>query len=190
METFASGKIEVTSAIGLNSVDPAALAPETMDSDSCLPAQYYGCLVARRHLFEGERNLMCAVLQDAIQRYVKAFGIHTIDERREFAELNHWFKARNQVGPFAFESICEALAVDPEDLRRSLDSLARHNGLTSSANPESPRPSLCDITARKAFLQRRRRRLQIVTNRRRPVVIETTGIRLGGAKGSEDVNEI
>jgi hypothetical protein len=135
METFASGKIKITSAIGLNGVGPAPLVPETANSDFCLPAQYYGRLVARRHLFEGERNLMCAVLQDAIQRYVKAFGIHTIEERREFAELNHWFKARNQVGPFAFESICEALDADPEDLRRLLDSLAHRNGLNQCHRP-------------------------------------------------------
>jgi hypothetical protein len=80
--------------------------------DEFLPAQYNGRLVDRRRL-EGEWNLMCAVLQDAIQRHVKAFRIHTIEERREFAQLNRWFKAHNQVGPFAFEGICEALDLEP-----------------------------------------------------------------------------
>jgi hypothetical protein len=42
METVASGKIEITSAIGLNGVSLGPLAPETTNSDFCLPAQYYG----------------------------------------------------------------------------------------------------------------------------------------------------
>jgi hypothetical protein len=45
--------------------------------------------------------------------------------RTQFAEVSDWFNARNCHDPFAFESICEVLGIDPNSLRRGLQRL-RH----------------------------------------------------------------
>jgi DNA-binding CsgD family transcriptional regulator len=70
---------------------------------------------------EGERALMRAVLTDAIR---------CLDGRgREgellMAEARRWVASRDQRWPFAFESICGVLELDPQTIRRQLGIPAR-----------------------------------------------------------------
>lgn len=63
---------------------------------------------------------MMAVLDDAIdayQKYVLATGRRG---RRLFRETELWIGSADQTSPFAFESICHALDIDPDYVRKGL----------------------------------------------------------------------
>jgi hypothetical protein len=58
---------------------------------SLVPAQFYGVLAGHRPRFESERNLMCAVLEDAIRCYASAGQPLSRDKQPEMVELRRWF---------------------------------------------------------------------------------------------------
>jgi hypothetical protein len=66
----------------------------------------------------GERRLMLAVLEDAIRTLLlaKRTGVPRKRLLRELA----WMESTSQTEPFAFESICDALGIDPGYLRGRL----------------------------------------------------------------------
>lgn len=72
----------------------------------------------------GELRLMAAVLEDAIQSYLRNFDARGGLNRFEFVEVQRWFNARDQQGLFAFESVCCVLGIDGGLLRRSVRMLA------------------------------------------------------------------
>jgi hypothetical protein len=75
---------------------------------------------ARGALHEPERRLRLAVLEDAVhcfQRYAAA------TDRRERAlheAERAWFASTDRSEPFAFESVCDALHLDPDFVRGGL----------------------------------------------------------------------
>ena len=71
-----------------------------------------------------EVRLMAAVLEDAVQSYLRNFDARSALNRFEFVEVQRWFNARNQQGLFAFESVCCVLGIDGGLLRRSIRRLA------------------------------------------------------------------
>ena len=105
-----------------------------------VPAQFYGVLAGHRTRFESERNLMCAVLENAIKRYVSARQPLSCDKQPEMAELRRWFGERNSRHPFSFEHICEYLSLDPERIRKLLDAFAARDSL---APPRYRRTGSC-----------------------------------------------
>jgi hypothetical protein len=70
----------------------------------------------------GERALMRAVLQDAILCLRgHATGATSANERQRAAEQAYrWIASRDTTWPFAFESICHVLGLEPSSLRRRL----------------------------------------------------------------------
>ena len=68
----------------------------------------------------GERRLMLAVLEDAIRTLLLAKR-SAISRKRLLRELE-WMESRSHAEPFAFESICAVLGIDPGYLRRRLTS--------------------------------------------------------------------
>ena len=93
--------------------------PETI-----LPSQFFDRLHtnAARH---PEQRLMLAVLADAVTVFQRYAGGSTPRARRRFAEAAEWFLSSENDGPFSFTNVCEALALDPEYIRRGLN-LWRH----------------------------------------------------------------
>ena len=87
--------------------------PETI-----LPSQFFDRFHSgARH---PEQRLMLAVLADAVtvfQRYAEG---STPRARRRFAEAAEWFLSDERDGPFSFATVCEALALEPEYIRRGL----------------------------------------------------------------------
>jgi hypothetical protein len=67
-----------------------------------------------------ERRLMVAVLEDAVHRFRKQAGATSADGKAILAEEEEWFFGTGEDGPFAFESICDALGIDPDYLRGGL----------------------------------------------------------------------
>ena len=73
---------------------------------------------ARRadHVAPGEHRLLRAVLEDALRTILAARhgGVGPAHIRREHA----WMTSRDRGDPFAFESICDALDLDADWIRR------------------------------------------------------------------------
>lgn len=88
-----------------------------------LPQQYYD-MVAGRRRGNGARDLILAVLEDAIRTYVTTIAGRTSRQRRLFEETKAWIDTRNDPAPFSFETICETFDLEPEGLRRRLGHLS------------------------------------------------------------------
>jgi len=91
-----------------------------------LPVQYFE-RNRRRSISDGESRLLLAVLQDAIRAYLANMNGRTHTQRVRFGEVAAWFQetrheSRRQ-GLFGFETLCEALGIEPELLRRRLTSM-------------------------------------------------------------------
>jgi hypothetical protein len=87
--------------------------------DAITPEQY----------FEGARNdwtmrpvkrLMLAVLEDGLHCFQSYANAQRGVKRQIFAETEAWFADRRADGPFAFETICHTLGIDPNFLRKGL----------------------------------------------------------------------
>ena len=87
-------------------------------SDPMTPQQYYDMLARRGHQ-DGETRLLFAVLEDAIRCYLRNVETDERQHRREFIEVANWFRGKEGRGPagiFSFESLCDALGLDPHRL--------------------------------------------------------------------------
>jgi hypothetical protein len=92
----------------------SGLEPETI-----LPSQFFDRVQIDASL-QPEKRLMLAVLEDAVgtfQKYVTAPGRRG---QRLFAESEEWFASEAMDWPFGFESICQALGLEPSYIRRGL----------------------------------------------------------------------
>ncbi len=86
-----------------------------------LPAQYFGAMGSSGLC--SEQRLMLAVLVDAINVLQGWQRLGSARKRRAFAEAGQWVNTRGTSYPFAFDSICDALGIDPEILRERLRGL-------------------------------------------------------------------
>jgi len=93
---------------------PSVFQPEVM-----LPGQYYDAL-RRRHLLEGEKLLMFAVLEDAVEGYMKNLKASSKKSQNRFREAEEWINRRDKIWLYSFDNVCEALDIDPEYMRRGL----------------------------------------------------------------------
>jgi hypothetical protein len=101
--------------------------------DCILPAQYFAR--SKRQFSSGaEGRLMLAVLEDAVNCYLRTMNRRNREVSLEFREVSDWFAAGNCEGVFAFEHICEVLGIDAGWVRRSLQRLRGLRG-----NPKGTR---------------------------------------------------
>lgn len=89
--------------------------------DVLTPAQFFAdARGVRGAAVHPIKRLMLAVLEDALRCYQTyrgaRFGLH----RQLFAETELWLWDRRADGPFAVETICDALGINPECLRNAL----------------------------------------------------------------------
>ena len=66
---------------------------------------------------DGERRLMLAVLMDAV-RILRQAGAARIACGRSWVEERQWLESDDHLRPFAFVSICNALGIEAEYVRR------------------------------------------------------------------------
>jgi hypothetical protein len=90
-------------------------------TDIILPAQYFGAMGAVR--LSSEQRLMLAVLVDAINILQGWQRAGSARKRRAFADAAQWVNTRGTGYPFSFDSICDALSIDSDVLRRRLSGL-------------------------------------------------------------------
>lgn len=88
--------------------------------DILTPGQYYDCLRADNACARPIKRLMLAVLADAIRCYQTYVNSHRRAQRRLLVEAEAWLMDRKADGPFAFETVCETLDIDPSCLREGL----------------------------------------------------------------------
>ena len=105
--------------------------------DSLLPAQFFTALKQRSQVC-GERRLMAAILEDAIDCFQKYLWAKDNRSRNLRQEAESWFFSDDDSWPFSFINVCEALDLEPDFLRRGLTTwkerqLARHSDVVSSA---------------------------------------------------------
>ena len=103
------------------------IAGEEVFTGCVLPVQYNPI---RRNdcAWESERRLLVAVLEDAIRCFVVNRNGRTKAQIDQFEEVQAWFNDRHSPrhprGLFAFETVCEALGIDPGLLRQRLTSIS------------------------------------------------------------------
>jgi hypothetical protein len=95
-------------------------SPELIGSDILLPIQWYTGMQRKDPRFHGAKQLMLAVLVDALQCFRTGARSRTAIQRRSLAEAEAWIADRKGTGPFAFETICEALGINPDLIRESV----------------------------------------------------------------------
>jgi len=91
-----------------------------VEPDTLLPVQYNE-IMRRRSVLEGEQKLMLAVLEDAVDCYLKNMNAKSRRRRLLFYEVQNWMSARNRVGLFSYHTLCESLGIDPKALRAALE---------------------------------------------------------------------
>lgn len=97
--------------------DPALTMVEP---DTMTPHQYFERLFTESTLVP-EKRLMLAVLEDAIASFQRNF-INTRNKhgQLEDCDVEAWLESDDMSWPFSFASICQALDMEPEYLRRGL----------------------------------------------------------------------
>ena len=84
------------------------------------PAQYYGGYVGRKSSGDSVQRLMLAVLVDAIHWFQSDSGRLPFHRKQICIEAREWLFQKGGTGPFCFETVCEAIDIEPSLLRRSL----------------------------------------------------------------------
>ncbi len=82
-----------------------------------LPEQFFSPPTAMQH---GVSALISAILSDAVICFKKHIKEKNPRSRRIGREAEEWFFRNDSEWPFSFISICEALILDPEYIRRGL----------------------------------------------------------------------
>src|SRR5690242_19298272 len=90
------------------------------EHDALLPAQFYAAFRGGTGV-RGEKRLMLAVLEDALDCYQKYAFARDVQGRQLFDESREWIHSQNRDWFFSFENICDTLEINPEYLRRGLD---------------------------------------------------------------------
>jgi len=98
---------------------PDERLPAVFQPEGLLPVQYYETL-RRKHELRSEKLLMFAVLEDAVQDYMKYLSSPAKKGQQRFREAEDWINTQNKLGLFSFNNVCEALDIDPEYMRRGL----------------------------------------------------------------------
>jgi hypothetical protein len=94
------------------------------EPDALLPAQFYAAFRGGSGV-RGEKRLMLAVLEDALDCFQKYAAAPDGHGQALFEEANTWIVSNDRGWFFSYENICETLEINPEYLRRGLDSWRR-----------------------------------------------------------------
>ncbi len=100
---------------------------ELFQPDTLLPSQYFDRL-RRRSSADGERRLMVAILEDAVDVYRKQAGSRDRKRRQLFEDAEAWIESPDKGWIFSFENICDMLSIDAGYLRMGLRAWKRRAG--------------------------------------------------------------
>ena len=112
MISKADGRMTVNTA----EIEESALT-RLMVPDALMPGQYYEGVRRDDPSTAAIKRLMLAVLEDALRCLQTCADARTPLRRRMHFEAQTWISDHTARGPFAFETICEALGIEPNHLR-------------------------------------------------------------------------
>jgi len=92
---------------------------ELFQPDTLLPSQYFD-RIRRKASADGERRLMVAILEDAVDVYRKQAGARDRKRRQMFEDAEAWIGSPDKSWIFSYENICEVLGIDAGYLRKGL----------------------------------------------------------------------
>ena len=84
----------------------------------------------RTSQYTGLKALMVAMLEDAIECYLRRVG-------RTQVEAEHWITSPTRRPAFSFCVVCETLGLDPDAVRRAIQQLPRLEARNRRALPRS-----------------------------------------------------
>jgi hypothetical protein len=119
-----------------------------VEPDTLLPTQYFD-RIRRGGGGSGERRLMTAIIEDAVQMYLKHARARDGLHGKLFADAEQWIESEDRTWVFSFETICDYLGLDSAYLRRGLRAHKRR----AAAAPAEP-----DIVPREVDEESPRRR--------------------------------
>lgn len=133
--------------------------------DTLLPGQYLDTFRRKLHL-EPEKKLMLAILEDGIACFQKYLFARDSKGKALFREAEAWVEEKGSEAVFSFDSVCEALGLDPDYLRRGLANwkaraLAQRNQIKVVRLAPRPRRSIRTTP----LARRARHRLKRAVNR-------------------------
>src|ERR1700687_3328217 len=102
------------------------------EPDALLPAQFYAAFRGGSAV-RGEKRLMLAVLQDALDCYQKYAFSKDSHGRQLFVDADQWISCEDRDWYFSFENICETLEISPAYLRRGVQDWRRDTTVVGSA---------------------------------------------------------
>jgi hypothetical protein len=88
--------------------------------DALTSQRYYDGVRADDASVRPVKRLMLAVLEDAMRCYQIYANSHNGIQRRLFVDAEAWLMDRKDDGPFAFQTVCETLGIEPTCLREGL----------------------------------------------------------------------
>lgn len=109
------------------------------EPDTLLPSQFADRTGVRR-VFDGERRLMVAILEDAIDVYRKQAAARETRKRHMFEDAERWIEDRDVTWIFSFENICAVLDLDADYIRRGLYAWRDRVRATPASSVVSLRP--------------------------------------------------
>ena len=94
-------------------------AGTALQSDTLVSDEYFETFRRNKPL-EPEKQLIEAILEDAINVFRLYAFAASPEKKRLFREARHWIWAEDWQWPFSFCNVCEVLGLDPDYLRRGL----------------------------------------------------------------------
>ena len=133
MEAHSSGSVREESSFTADERVSSLFQPDTL-----LSTQYFENL-RRKTLFEPEKRLMLAILEDGIQCYFDNLHASGGKKQRLFQDAEDWIVASDGDWVFSFESVCDALGLNSEYVRQGLLRWREKSGnMLRRLNSEAP----------------------------------------------------
>ncbi len=89
------------------------------EPDALLPSQFYAAFRTGSAI-AGEKRLMLAVLEDALDCYRKYAAAREGQGLQMFRDVDVWITSRDRRWFYSYENICDTLDINPDYLRDGL----------------------------------------------------------------------
>lgn len=109
-----------------------------LQPDAILPTQFFQSLRSKGQ-FDGERRLMIAVLEDAVNCFMKQLHATDPKARQLYVDAEEWITTEDRTWFFAFDNVCDTLDLDSDYLRQGL--LAWRDAERRRVGAEAPPPA-------------------------------------------------
>ena len=115
--------------------------------DTLLAGQYFDRIRRRKDL-SGEQRLMCAIIEDGVEAFLKHAAATQRHHQESFEDAERWIESEDRTWIYSFDTICDYLGLETDYLRRGLRAFkARARGQQPAAAArvevgETPEPTV------------------------------------------------